>query len=178
MRSELPLPARPIPNRAERARRPRHGCYAGSPTANSASAGGLAPAGSASRRGAPTVPTVAIVSGASGVPGASLMIRKRTTSSAIRSVRLSVSSSSGVGVELQQVVLGARLVVDRVRQRAHAPLVVAQELALGLDRRARVSDDLARGRILDLGVEQNHEIVCRCGQGHALGARVRYAGKV
>ena len=119
------------------------------------------------RAGAPRpFPTVAIVSGASGVPGASLMIRKRMTPSVIRSVRSSVSSSSGVGVELQQVVLGARLVVDRVRERALAPLVVAQELALGLDRGARVGDDLRARRLLGLGVEQHHEVVCGCGQSH------------
>src|SRR5271163_302024 len=65
------------------------------------------------------------------------------------------------GVELQQVVLGVGLVIDRVGQRADAPLVVTQELATGLDRRARIGDDLRARRLLDLGVEEDHEIVCR-----------------
>src|ERR1700761_6058732 len=39
-------------------------------------------------------------------------------------------------VELQKVVLGGGLAVDRVGQRPSPPLVVAQELALSLDHRA------------------------------------------
>ena len=79
------------------------------------------------------------MSGASGTPGASLMMRKRRMPSVIRSVRSSASSSSRVaGVELHQVVLGARLALDRVRQRPLAPLVVAQQLsAAPRSRRAR-----------------------------------------
>ena len=69
-------------------------------------------------------------------------------------------------VELQQVVLGAGLAVDRVGERPLAPLVVAQELALGLDRRAGVGDDLRARGLLGLGVEQQHEVVCGCGQSH------------
>ena len=112
------------------------------------------------------------MSGASGRPGFSLMIRKRTTPSVMRSVRSRPLSSSGAaGVELQQVVLGARLAVDRVGQRALAPLVVAQQLALRLDRRARVGDDLRARGVLGLRVEQQHEVVCGCGQRHARALR-------
>ncbi len=112
----------------------------------------------------------ALMSGASGVPGFSLTIRKRTTSSAIRRVRSRPLSSSGdAGVELQQVVLRRRFVGDRVGQRPIPPIVVAQQLALRRDRLAGVREDLRARRLLRLGVEQQHEIVCGCGQGHANG---------
>ena len=109
--------------------------------------------------------------GAAGTPGASLMMRWRSTSSAIRRVRSSPLEQLGRrGVELQQVVLGVGLAVDRVGQRALAPLVVAQELALGLDRRARAGNQLRAGRVVGLRIEQQDEIVCGCGQGHTWGA--------
>ncbi len=70
------------------------------------------------------------MSGASGTPGLSLMMRKRSTPSVMRSVRSSAAQQLGVaGVELQQVVLGVGVALDRVGQRALAPLVVAQQLA-------------------------------------------------
>ena len=103
--------------------------------------------------GAPATapPIVAGISGASGVPGREL--DDPEAHDLVGDPQRAVEGLEQLrrGVELQQVVLGARLVVDRVSQRALAPLVVAQELALGLDRRARVGDDLRARRLLDLG---------------------------
>ncbi len=125
-----------------RVRGPAPGSSAGANRSSQAQPAGSAAAATGSGAGAATTAALApgaLMSGASGVPGFSLTIRKRTTSSAIRSERSSRSSSSGVaGVELQQVVLRGRFVGDRVGQRAVAPIVVAQQLPLRRDRLARL----------------------------------------
>ena len=78
-------------------------------------------------------------------------------------------------VELHQVVLGHAAMRDRVCQRAVAPLVVAYQLALGLDRGASVGDQLGARRLLGVGVEHQHQVICRRGCAHVggLGYRVR-----
>ena len=109
---------------------------------------------------------------AAGVPGRSLMIRKRRTPSVIFSVWSSCSSSSGVPVELDQVVVRVGVLVHLVRRRRGRPSRGGRR-----SRRCGRSTSARRSRgsfvaalVLGLGVEQEDQVVDRllrwpCGGG-------------
>ena len=105
--------------------------------------------------------------GASGTPGFNFTIRKRRMPSVIRSDRSSAPSNSGVPAWNWSRWYSASvfLSIGYVNV-AISPFVMAQELTPRLNRSAGVRDDLRSRRLLGLRVQQQHEVVCGCGQGH------------
>ena len=62
-------------------------------------------------------------------------------------------------VELEEVVVRIRALVDLVDRRAHAPVVTADDLAGLLDRGLDVVQDLGTALLVGLRVEQEDEVV-------------------
>ena len=84
----------------------------------------------------------------------------RMTPSSMRRTRDTSSSVPGVAGEVEQVVAPVALVVDLVRELAPAPDVVqVPGAAAVLDELARTRDDLALTIVVELGVEQQQNLV-------------------
>ena len=84
----------------------------------------------------------------------------RMTPSSMRSTRDTSSSVAGVAREVQQVVAPLALVVDLVGELAPPPDVVQVPGAAALlDELARARDDLALTIVVEVGVEQQQNLV-------------------
>src|SRR6266511_3517338 len=67
----------------------------------------------------------------------------------------------GFGLELEEVVIGLRAVIDLERQLPHTPVHVAGETPLaGVDLALHLLHDRVAALVGNVGIDQDHEVVC------------------